>query len=363
MSSRRAWLQASLTTALACSPAAHLWAATSAATPAPAQAGRPQLDLIAFQRPSGALLTTPDHRSGIDPYFALKALWLADRLGMDVQRHWAPFAAWMVDHQEDDGRWSRWRVADAADTRERRWLLADADDALLALWLHCVATLGLPEPLQATHRNGLRQAASWLLGPLMDVDLGVYRITADADVHLWMDNIEVWAALRSLARANLAWSGPWAAAVPWQRRADALAVNMRRVFLSGEREGARVSTQHDSRPPSFYPDQVVAPFAWLHGWPAQAGQPTLTSTPAQQAWFRQHEADWARNAETDYPWGLLAVAAWQSGDLAVAERWLQRSTPMRGGPRWNILEEAAWQGLSAAMRAAPAPHTKQGRAP
>jgi len=359
MTSRRVWLRASLTSALACSPTARLWAApasssltASAPSVPPAQASRPQLDLSAFQRPSGALLTTPDHRSGVDPYFALKALWLADRLGMDVQRHWAPFAAWMVDHQEEDGRWSRWRVADAADPGERRWLLADADDALLALWLHSVATLGLPEPLQATHRNGLRQAASWLLGPLMDVDLGVYRITADADVHLWMDNIEVWAALRSLAGANLAWSGPWAAAVPWQRRADALAANMRRVFLSGAREVARVSTQHESRPPSFYPDQVVAPFAWLHGWPAQPAQASVSPALAQQAWFRQHEAEWARNAEADYPWGLLAVAAWQSGDHAVVERWLQRSTPMRGGPRWNILEEAAWQGLSLRRKAA-----------
>lgn len=329
------------------------------ARPVPASAVAPAsrvwLDLSRYQRSDGALITHVDTPDEVDPYFGLKAIWLAHRLGMEVGTVWRQWATWMVTHQDADGRWGRWAVVNGVGLATVRARDADADDALLALWLQCVAELGLPPDLQDAHRDGFRRASAYLLGPLFDVQRGVYRIFADEEAHLWMDNIEVWSALQSMARADLGWCGPWAQAVPWQRRADSLAQAMRKVFASDGQALPKVSTQRLPGPARFYPHLVTAPFAWLHGWTdaPQSAQPSVRMA----LWSARHEAQWVAQAQHDYPWGLLAAAAWQDGAHPIAARWLQRAQALRGGPRWNILEEAAWQALSASWGGVTSPLT------
>ena len=61
------------------------------------------LDL--YQTPDGAI-TVNEHSDFVDPYFANRALTLADESGMDVHviaEHWIP---WLMAHQLPDGRFS-----------------------------------------------------------------------------------------------------------------------------------------------------------------------------------------------------------------------------------------------------------------
>lgn len=308
---------------------------------------RAVLDLSLFERGGGALITNVHAPDEVDPYFALKALWVGHRMGLDVSRSWPAWAAWMVDHQDPDGRWGRWRLEGAHARRERE---ADADDALLALWLQCVAELGLPEALRARHKAGLRLAETYLHNRLFDARLGVFKVFAHDDAHLWMDNIEVWSAMLSLAQADLSWCEGLPSPGVWQGRADALARSMSRVFRAHGGAAPQVSTQHLPGPAQFYPHLVTGPFAWLHDWPG-GGDASLRMA----VWAARHEALWVEQARTDYPWGLLAVAAWRDGEVRLAERWLQRTRAQRGGLRWNILEEAAYQGLFASLEAVSAP--------
>jgi hypothetical protein len=284
---------------------------------------RRALDLTAWQRTDGALVLSAHEPDVVDPYFALKGLWLAHHLGLDVAAAWAPWAAWMVQHQQANGLWGRWRLTPTGVRPDRA---SDADDSLLAL---------------VRHAPGLRKAAAHLQGPLFNARLGVYRVFAKDDAHLWMDNIEVWSALLSLAQGGLSWCEGLPGATQWQQSAQALQLSMARVFVADGVLLPRVSTQRLPEPAAFYPQAVTAPFAWLHGWDP-AGRPSARMA----AWLVRHEAAWVAQAHTDFPWGLVAVAAQTEGQPEAVHRWLERARPLRQGPRWNILEEVAFQGLS-----------------
>src|SRR5205807_385490 len=52
-----------------------------------------------------------------------------------------------------------------------------------------------------------------------------------------------------------------------------------------------------------------------------------------------------------HPWGLVALAAMKMGDQSSALCWLTHSESLRYSPRWNILEEAVFQGLDRQMQA------------
>jgi len=308
----------------------------AASSPLPSKPRR-ALDLTAWQRADGALILSSHEPDVVDPYFSLKGLWLAHHLGLDVSAAWAPWAAWMVQRQQANGLWGRWRLTPTGVRPDRA---SDADDSLLALWLQCVALFGLPAQLQVQHAPGLRKAAAHLQGPLFNARLGVYRVFAKDDAHLWMDNIEVWSALLTLAQGGLSWCEGLPGAAQWQQSAQALQSSMVRVFVADGVLLPRVSTQRLPEASAFYPQAVTAPFAWLHGW-----DPVGRPSARMAAWLVRHEASWVAQAQADFPWGLVAAAAHGEGQPAAVHRWLERARPLRQGPRWNILEEVAFQGL------------------
>ena len=176
-----------------------------------------------------------------------------------------------------------------------------------------------------------------------------------------MDNVEVLSAQRAIA-GLLRERGDPAGARRWQQRSERLALAIEQVFAGvdtlapavtagaaslgqegrgdGEQDRARSAAGGIATP--FYPDAVAAPFAWLHGVPRRR-------TAARfDAWLTRNGQAWRDNAQHDYPWGLIALAAVQEGRPDIAALWRQAQEQQRSGGLWNVLEEAAWQALDPA---------------
>src|SRR6266566_9058531 len=65
------------------------------------------LTLDLYQTPDGAI-TVNEHGDFVDPYFANRALTLADESGIDIRviaERWIP---WLIAHQLSDGRFQRY---------------------------------------------------------------------------------------------------------------------------------------------------------------------------------------------------------------------------------------------------------------
>ncbi|OGI42396.1 MAG: hypothetical protein A2150_04680 [Candidatus Muproteobacteria bacterium RBG_16_64_11] len=271
----------------------------------------------------------------VDPYFATKALLAADAAGLDVRAAAGAWIGWLLPRQLPDGRFERYCRTDSEWTA---CLEADADDALLALWLELLHTMAPWHGLSPEWEQSRARAEQHLAG-LRDERLGVYVISHANPVALLMDNTEVYGALRAIAR-RLMFAGRWIAAHRVFAHADALERAILEVFWSGGAGGFRISTQL-SETNEFYPD-VVAQL-----YPAMSGMPAPT-TPAEawRHWRERHASSWVTLEVDEFPWGLVALTAYRHGDADIAQEWLGRAEPLRNTPRWNILEEAIYQGLA-----------------
>lgn len=271
----------------------------------------------------------------VDPYFATKALLAADAAGLDVRAAAGAWIGWLLPRQLPDGRFERYCRVDSA------WIAcqeADADDAMLALWLELLHTMapwhGIPPEWE-----GSRAKAEQHLAGLRDERLGVYVISHAEPVALLMDNSEIYGALRTIAR-KLMFTGQWIAARRFSARADDLERAIVTVFWDAASGGFRISTQL-SETNEFYPDVVAQLYPAMSGMPAP-------STPAEawRQWRERHASSWVTLEVDEFPWGLVALTAYRHGDNDIAQEWLGRAEPLRNTPRWNILEEAVFQGLA-----------------
>lgn len=306
---------------------------------AAAQAMAAPLDLGGYQDPEGPVRLK---RGGdfMDPYFALKALLLAQRYGLDAKPALTRLIGWMLPRQKADGSFDRYcRRADGLWEACRR---ADADDSMLALWIEALDVAAPPEGAPP----GWMVSAGWAEAGLerSREATGVYRIFAEQPVALFMDNVEVLAALRHLT-ASAEKRGDGAAAARWKGRLAALEDGLPRVFGDGLERPLRISTQ-DRNEWEFYPDGVAQAFGWLHGYPAPADGPRM------RRWLAQNGDAWRRFADHNAPWGIIALAALDAGETAVARDWWQRQRKARAGEHWNVLEEAAYQAIGADPRIA-----------
>lgn len=288
-----------------------------------------------FQAPDGALLLTPDHDQ-VDPYFAMKALVVAQDAGLDISDAAHKWIAWLLPRQEKDGRFDRyckkqgqWRVCAAAD----------ADDSMLALWLQLlyrVVPAGQPFPAEW---RASAEAAQRHLTSLRNSRLGVYHVSHRNHVALFMDNVEVYWALKDVAQAQQRMGDPHAAQT--EAAAQSLVRGIRRVFWDEKSQTFRASMQKAT--PRFYPDVLAQPFAWQAGLPLPAGN----AASAWANWKRLYGAAWLSNRYDPHPWGLVALTAVKLGDNETAGCWLERASAERYGANWNILEEAAFQAVQA----------------
>jgi hypothetical protein len=287
-----------------------------------------------FQSPDGAVVLTSGGNY-VEPYFATKALIVAQDGGLDVREAAAAWIRWTLPRQRSSGLFRRYcRVGD--DWRD--CAPADADDSMLALWMQLLYRMapatGMPADWQRSVELSARQ-----LEKLRNARLGVYHISRSNHVALLMDNIEVYAALKDVAQAQLRLHDPGAPVT--SERAQHLDAAIQRIFWN-RRTGSFRSSMQKTRP-SFYPDDVAQVYPWL----ADASGPGQDSRQAWERWKRSFGAGWIERRYDPQPWGLVALAAEKLGDAQSAVCWTSHSDSLRGSRSWNVLEEAVWQSLQA----------------
>ncbi|WP_425485216.1 hypothetical protein [Burkholderia guangdongensis] len=296
----------------------------------PVRAGELDLSPL-YQRGDGAI-TVRLHGTGIDPYFAAKALLGAEDAQLDATRAARAWIAWLLPRQRADGGFDRFC---AKGGQYASCAGADADDSMVATWIELLVRFAPANGLPADWSNSLARADAHLEA-LLDAKSGVYQISSTQHVALLMDNVEVHSALQAAAAYYVRHGNPERATV-WRRRADRLAAAIVRVFWRGSRDGFRASTQ-EIGDASFYPSKVAQIFPVLSGIRA----PGESNAARYTQWMRANGPTWLQLASSDYPWGLIALVALRMNDWDTVACWHARSAPYRHGAHWNVLEEALY---------------------
>lgn len=299
-----------------------------------AQANSAALDLAAFQETDGAIPVVSGGDS-VDPYFAIRALLSARQTGLDIGQVAPAWIDWLLARQQPDGSFPRFcRI-------NEQWevcAVADADDALVALWaslLFASAQCGeLPPDWEKSARLALRK-----LNSLLDKKTGVYHISEALPVSLFMDNVEIYAALRDIAQQQRCMRKPHAARKTLLS-ASRLRLAIKHTFHRSKAGHFEVSTQQATDMAQFYPGQVAQIYPVL----LRMGDPKALKM-LFAAWMYRYGDIWLAQEHDVYPWGMVALAAHEVGDRKTVACWLLQAQALRHSPRWNVLEEAAWQAL------------------
>jgi hypothetical protein len=286
-----------------------------------------------YRSPDGALVlqTNGDY---VEPYFATKALIVAQDAGLDVRQPAQAWIHWALAHQRPDGRFDRYCRKSGEDWR--RCSPADADDSMLALWLQLLYRAAPDSGIPGEWRESVSKAWSQL-AKLRNRHLAVYYVSGRNHVALLMDNVEVYSALKDIATAQSRF-GDKKSADSTRHAADSLAVGIHKIFWDQRDRWFRPSMQKNK--PAFYPDAVAQVYPWLAGLPLSED-----SQAAWASWKSRFAAAWLETRYDPHPWGLVALAAVMEGDKSSAVCWLSHSQSLRYSSRWNVLEEAVYQGL------------------
>ncbi|HUP29100.1 MAG TPA: hypothetical protein VM122_02925 [Usitatibacter sp.] len=287
----------------------------------------PRLDLAGFQDREGAI-TVQHGADTVDPYFALQALLLAQRHGLDATEAAQRWIAWLLPRQKPDATFDRFCRSGAA------WApckTADADDSLLALWMQLLESM--PGGFKADPARAASHAASGrALERLFMPSWGVYHASPVYLHALFMDNLEVWSRLPARSEA-----------------ARALERGIQSTFWDPASQRYRVTTQLAARGDAFYPDAVAQIYPLYLDFPAAPRE----RSRHYRDWMRQHGARWLAQGKDDFAWGLVAVVAWREGDRRATGCWMREAQALRRGPHWTVTDEVAYQVLEA-KGAAPA---------
>ena len=295
-----------------------------------------------YQLPDGAI-SLHHHGDYIEPYFATKALLLAQEAGLDVRQPVRQWIEWLLPRQDKHGGFGRYCRKPGSD-----WKLcaaADADDSMLSLWLQLLYTNAPDSGIPADWQQSVRKARE-SLHRLRNSRLGVYHISGSNHVALFMDNIEVYSALMAIARAQQRF-GNAADADKTHAEAEKLNLNIKRVFWNKHAEWFRPSIQKSRS--AFYPDVVAQVYPWLADLPMESD---VQSREAWDRWRNRYAGEWLDKKVDPHPWGLVAMAALKFHDDASAACWLSRSEPLRYSTNWNVLEESAFQAVQAHLQEA-----------
>jgi hypothetical protein len=285
-----------------------------------------------FQEPDGAITLNAGGKY-VEPYFATKALIVAQDGGLDVHESALAWINWALSRQRPDGLFRRFC------RNNSQWRDCAPADAVLALWMQLLYRMSPRNGLPAAWRRSLDLSAKQL-EKLYNRRLGVYHISRRNHVALFMDNIEVYAALQDVAREQLRLADS-DAAKKTRARAEKLGSAVDRVFWNRRHKRFHPSLQ--KRRPAFYPDDVAQVYPRL----ANLNAPGEDAHQAWEAWKRTFGAGWIERRYDSHPWGLVALAAEKVGDSSAAACWTSHADPLRGGASWNVLEEAVWQALEA----------------
>jgi hypothetical protein len=290
-----------------------------------------------YQEADGALLLNPGG-DAIEPYMATKALLAAQDAGLDIRRAAFPWIRWLLARQRPDGRFNQY--CRAGKNQWRTCGPADADDSMEALWLQLLYRLAPNTGIPTEWLDSVGKSQAQLFA-LHSRRWGVYRIARDKHAGLLMDNVEVYAALTDMARAERRF-GNGAAARQLDSKARNLANAIEHIFWDKRARRFFFSTQR-VRHGGFYPDAVAQTYAWSNDMPTPEGDVSA----AWRRWLTDYAGDWLSRRSVPDPWGLLALTALHLGDDDTAACWLAQAAPARGGRHWNIIEEAAFQAVAA----------------
>lgn len=277
----------------------------------------------------------------VEPYFAAKALITAQDAGLDIHEAGLAWIRWALQRQRSDGRFDRY--CRKAGTGWKSCGPADADDSMLALWLQLLYRLAPDTGIPAEWQPSAQKAQSQL-AKLRNGRLGIYRVSGRNHVALFMDNVEVYSALKDIAGAQARFGGQQAAKLSY-KQAENLANAIDRVFWDNHHKWFRSSIQKNQ--PAFYPDVLAQVYPLLAGFPLK----NEDARSAWSGWRSRFASAWLEDKYDPHPWGLVALAAMKVGDQSSALCWLSQSEPLRYSPRWNILEEAVYQGLEQKLQA------------
>lgn len=300
------------------------------------QPSRPVLNLDAYQDANG-IIRTFKNGDASDPYFGVYPLVLAQRAGLNADRNARRFIAWGLAHQGEDGRFPRFCKVEGSWSPCKR---ADSDDATLARWIELLYRTAGDGPLPATWRQSIARAEAALLK--LRLANGVYSVfphdTPGYDGYaLFKDNVEVLSAAEAIA-GLLDVRKDADDARRWHARARRLRAAMEVQFGDKPFALKRLALPTDYDKKMFYPHAVAIPFAWAEGYIQSPG------LQLWKHWLADNKEAWKANAETDYPWGLMAVAGAQAGDLETAACWMKKyRSYQQKDYRWTVLEESAAQ--------------------
>ena len=293
-----------------------------------------------FILPDGAITVFPKG-DYVEPYFALKALLAAHRLGVDVTGATSSFAHWLLPFQQANGPFPRICRSGATD-----WVAcgpADADDSLDALWcLLAAEVLSGDRVLAASCARSLDHLAT-LWNPAQQT----FHVRSGGSAAYFADNVEVIGALTYLRRDRSA-TARFAVQLAALPSGASIQQGLQRNY--GYDQNGALEPERASVPPTpygFYPNAVAPVYLWLYG--------LRTGTSGERywrVWMERYGQKWLAGASDHFPWGLIAWAAYQTGDLATARAWLENSDAWRAGGRWNIVEEGVRIGLTHALKPA-----------
>ncbi|SFB24977.1 hypothetical protein SAMN04515620_13044 [Collimonas sp. OK607] len=294
-----------------------------------------------FILPNGAITVFPKG-DYVEPYFALKALLAAHRLGVDVTDATSSFAHWLLPFQQANGPFPRICRSGAND-----WVAcgpADADDSLDALWcLLAAEVLSRDKVLAASCARSLDH-----LSTLWHPAQQTFHALSGRSAAYFADNVEVIGALNYLRRDRSA-AARFAVQLAALPSSASMLQGLQRNY--GYDPDGALEPQRASVPPTpygFYPNAVAPVYLWLYGLRAGTGGERYW-----HVWMERYSQKWLAGESDHFPWGLIAWAAYQTGDLATARTWLENSDAWRAGGRWNVVEEGVRIGLTNVLRPAP----------
>lgn len=276
----------------------------------------------AFRAPDGAYQTLVSE-AAVDPYFVNKAFIIRLDAGLDVREGLRAWLRWLLPNQRPDGGFDRYC------RRNERWVVcqqADADDSMAATTLHLITLARQRGWLDADLNRQADVAylgAQRLLQALRDTRTGLYRVFANQNLFLLMDNAEVYDAL-IITRQTQA--------------AAALATAIRTQFHHGH-EWAPSLTPYDRR--SFYPHDLAPAYLWTNGL-----IPSVDAGAEMAAWVSQHSQGWLSRQSDAYPWGLVA---WQLRRAAPAMAACWRAAIRQNPPtaqHWTLLDASIDEALA-----------------
>jgi hypothetical protein len=303
------------------------------------------LDLAGYQNEHGAI-TVAYRGEFIDPYFATRALLAAHHAGLDIEQPARAWITWLLPRQEANGLFTRFCSHHIGSWQS--CADADADDALLATWIEILYVMA---PCTGLTPEWQRSAnlASWQLDLLLDKKSGIYQISEKNQVGLLMDNVEIYAALRTIGKKQKCMH----MRTESRRNIEAsehlrLAINV--TFHPSRNSSFRVSTQ-PAEAANFYPEKVAQIFPLMYGMSSRR-----SAQLAFHDWMQAYGTEWLKQESDVYPWGLIALAAQALGDDKTSDCWSSRALKLRHSERWNVLEEASFQSIRHSGQSLPCPN-------